>query len=142
MCIDHVPTSAERFLKRFNEIDSFIRYNSWWLDTSNQFRYAVGGISKGHVVKVDIDPGQELKSVSRTNRKMIFVGTPFGPIVLFERYSNGMGGLIVANAAPNIVSLKIISTHNLTPNEVKNLLGNTSLDNFGYKLMQALEVVR
>lgn len=82
-------TALEYFLKAFNEIPNTLDYDPQWRGIrSKEFDYAV---FSRHCAK--LHNGQIATAESDLGQKMILIGTRFGNVVIFERYSPGTGVL-------------------------------------------------
>lgn len=96
-----MKVTKETFLKKFNEIEKVIPYDHSWANGTGYFNYA----SK----LVELKPGEEAKSVATApdSRRIIFIGTPVGTVVFFERYTDGTGSafVVVVNRPKELTDL-------------------------------------
>lgn len=97
-----------------------IPYNSNW---SNGTGYYDGA------TKYILAPGKIVKSVSPVgnNRKMLLVGTRFGTVVVFERYTDGANGIFVNNwpegSKANLVQKLVNATSALSSDTIEKIIG-------------------
>lgn len=86
-----------------------------------------GGTYPNQATKFELAPGEVVKTRSGelNNRKMIMIGTMFGTIVLFERYTNGQHGTIVSVVPHEISCLQLadLPSGRLGSEQVQNILG-------------------
>lgn len=62
----------------YNDIRGIVAYDPAWENGTGYLDHAVE--------LVPMDPGERAKSIDPNGRKIIFVGTRFGNVVLFQRY--------------------------------------------------------
>lgn len=69
-----------RFINTFKQITTVIAFDPKWANGTGYL---------DHAVKADLGlrPGDIAKSTDNDDRRIIFIGTRFGNVVLFERYS-------------------------------------------------------
>lgn len=69
-----------RFNNTFNRIATTVAFDPKWENNTGYF---------DHCVKTDLGlrPGDVAKSVDQNDRRIILIGTRFGNVALFERYS-------------------------------------------------------
>lgn len=72
--------NAELFNDAFNSIERNIEFNEDWNNGT--------GYLDGAVHTVELPANLMAKSVTNDGRKIIFIGTNHGTIVVFERYTN------------------------------------------------------
>ena len=101
----NVDFTAANFNERFDAINNEVTFNANW---SNGCGYYPNAIRGEHGVK--LVPGELAKSTATNNRKMIFVGTRLGTLVVFERFANGEKGVYVLNAPHKLNKLRLYST--------------------------------
>lgn len=117
------------FEARFNEIQKEIPFNPEWVH---------GDYFDGAVDDVKLAPGEEAKSISQAgdDRKLIFVGTQLGTIVLFQRYT-GDPNTIVRNIPTPLTHVGIIPTGQLSYDHLTNILDYRPESNIGSRLARA-----
>jgi hypothetical protein len=113
-------TAASHFNEMFDVIKNEIPFNVEWNNGTGYYDGACKGSDK-----VILEPGELAKSISPmpNNRKMIFVGTPVGTVVVFERFSGGENGVYVHNAAHHFISQLIQPQSPLSAHDMGSFLG-------------------
>lgn len=137
--VTHVAlTAGSLFNERFEKIEKVVPFNPAW-GNGDYYNEAIDYLGKGSEIAVNLAPGEEAKSISPepNNRKMIFMGTPLGTAVFFERYSGGQNGTIVKNLPLKLIHLAIISSSNIQYEELYNILGYAPNGNLGSRLHRA-----
>ncbi len=131
-----------KFQKRFNQIQKVIPYNPLWCTGTGYFDYAVGFRDRDGVPPVRLEPGEEVKCISElpNNRKMIFIGTPYGTLLIFERYTDGKYGVIAYNASMDLTNMSILHQGYLSDRDMDFVFGFNFKDNIGSVLAEAKEV--
>lgn len=137
----NIPTAASNFNELFEIIQNEIPFNPEW---NNGIGY-YDGACKG-ADKVILAPGEMGKCTSPmpNNRKMIFVGTPIGPVVVFERFTNGDNGVFVHNAAHHYISQLVHHQSPLSAYDISSFLGQAwdkGDSNIGYRIDRILKLV-
>lgn len=87
----------ELFNKIFATTSLELVYDEGWENGTGYYDHAVK--------KVKLLPGQVARSVSKNDRKILFVGTIYGTCVVFQRYSSGDRGILVHNMPKAVSSL-------------------------------------
>lgn len=95
--------AAATFNEQFEAIKNEVVYNSNWPNGTGYYDNAIKG---EHAV--NLRPGEMAKCISSNDRKMIFVGTRFGTLVVFQRFSGGNGGVHVKNMPTKLSQLNIV----------------------------------
>ena len=103
------------FLDAFDRIEKVIPFSVEWENGTGYMDHAVK--------KVKLNHGEQAKSIDRHNRKIVFTGTEFGTVVVFERHSDGSSGVLVCNA-PREVSKMVHPDGPLTELQIWDLCGN------------------
>lgn len=90
----NTPTNTITFDAAFDSIQTELQYNPAWANGTGYYDNAVSGDDK-----VVVPAGEFAKSQAPmpNGRKLIFVGTVFGTIVVFARYTGAEGGMYVYN---------------------------------------------
>lgn len=70
-----------------------IEFNPSWNNGTGYLNGSVEGPDAVH-----LGPEEVAYCITTNNRKIIFVGTIYGPVCIFQRYTDGEGGVIVWNA--------------------------------------------
>lgn len=117
----------QAFVKAFDSIETTIEFNAQWTNGTGYF--------DGAVDMVTLEPCQRAKAVcALSQRRIIFVGTDLGTVVVFERYTSGTGSAFV------LVSNKPSALNAILPN------GSIDIDTFsrncGYNSMNIGHTVR
>jgi len=85
--------SNRQFNRVYNQIERVLEFDERWKDMTETFRMAT--------LRLHLPIGIFAKSFcAATSRKLIFLGTRFGTIAIYERWSNGENGIIFG-AYPN-----------------------------------------
>lgn len=100
----------------YDRIDTVIPYDVNWNNGTGYFDKAVD---------VKLEPGQRAKSFTagENNRKLIFIGTIFGAVVLFERYTDGNNGVIVSNTSGEVRQLNLVPSGRLGADQITEIMG-------------------
>jgi len=109
---------AALFDKKFNMITTEIPYDPAWNNNTGYFDNAVEGPNA-----VILEPTMEAKSTTDNNRKLIFIGTVLGTIVVFQRYS-GRSDVIVTNQTKALHSTYLIPFGSIDYDTLVNVVGN------------------
>lgn len=121
----------DNFMKRYNQTEKVIPFKEEWANGT--------GYYDGAVDDVKLSPGEEAKSVSPApnNRRMLFIGTHLGTVVLFERYTDGAHGTVVKNISSDMRRLGMIPDGHIGYDSMNLILGWSSEDNIGKRLERA-----
>jgi hypothetical protein len=122
-------TCASVFFGRFDAIETVIPFNPNWANGTGYFDNAVRGKNCVH-----LPPGVCAKSIAKDGRKMIFVGTRFGVVVMFQRYTDN-ADFFVHNAPTDIDHLGLYNTSGQRRLEdVRRIVGDDDMgvDNLGH----------
>jgi hypothetical protein len=120
--------AATLFDNKFNSITSVVEFNPDWNNGTGYFDASVQLIGDGEPeIAVVLEPGKMAKCISPNNRKMIFVGTPLGTCVVFQRYS-GSSDVLVTNQARSLRKAGLIENGALTYDALKCIVGGKSLN--------------
>jgi len=95
--------AAQNFNEQFDSIKNEVTYNTNWPNGTGYYDFAISG-----EFAVELDPGRLAKCLTPNNRKMIFVGTRFGTMVVFERFSEGANGVYVKNIPKKLSQLNLV----------------------------------
>ncbi len=137
------PTAGDILIERFNLIEKVIPFNPEWANGTGYYDHAIkdssGQITKDYSQTVSLEPGEEAKCVSDApnNRRMIFMGTPLGTAVFFERYTDGKDGVVVRNLPSKLEQLKVVSRGSLSADDIQNIFSYGIEDNLGRRLANA-----
>ncbi len=105
------------FTDAYNSIFSVIPYDKAWSNTTGYFDYLVD--------LVKLAPGKIAKSMDPNMRRMILIGTRFGTIVVFDRYSGQIeNGVWVCNRPHSKVIDSLTSGTSIGQGEMVTLLGS------------------
>lgn len=109
------------FQAMFEKLQTTIPFNTEWENGTGYFNNAVFGQD------IALAPGEMAKSIDTTNRKIVMVGTRFGNVVLFERYSEGKNDVITSNVPSEVSDLFLNSSLGSKTSEevIELLLGQT-----------------
>ena len=88
-------TCNKHFVEVFNEIETQISFDARWANSTGYFNNAV---YSDYILPLSV--GQRVKCVDDFGRRMILVGTRFGNVVAFERYT--ASHVIVSNESKEI----------------------------------------
>jgi hypothetical protein len=109
--------SQKYFLSRFNDAGiKTIPFNSNWVAGTSHFDCSVNGEDL-----LKLRPSEMVKCISNDRRKMIFVGTQLGPIVVYERYAN-IDTIIVANMSAKLLVTNLVRLGALCTTELVQIL--------------------
>ena len=109
------------FQAMFEKLQTTIPFNTEWENGTGYFNDLV------FCDTVKLENGQMAKSMDGCNRKIVVVGTRFGNVVLFERYSGRSNEVITSNVPPEITDLFLNSSLGSKTSEevIELLLGQT-----------------
>ena len=83
--------------RAFKKIERTVEFDTGWANGTGYFDGAVRA-------KLGLKPGERAKSVDKTGRRIIFVGTRFGNAVFFDRYSpNTDSADVVVSNVPDVL---------------------------------------
>lgn len=124
---------SQKFNDMFDAIPTFIVYDSKWSTGDGYFDYAVHG-EHAPILRT----GQIVKTMSSMcQRRLILIGTPFGNIVLFDRYSTARRKGVLGNV-PEVVWKIYGLSGVISEATLKLLLGSivdkVPYDNIGHRL--------
>lgn len=94
-----------------------------------------------NAIKVKLEPGEMKVSYDPIVRRMLFIGTRFGTIVVFDRFPDQVdGGVYVCNKPRNAIIEMVTGGSALGESEMLNLCGGWGnlKDNIGFKIEQGL----
>ena len=74
-------SETDAFSEIFNKIDKQIPFKSSWCQNSAYYDYALQG--KDAPI---LEPGELAKCKANEKSRLVFIGTPFGNVVVFERH--------------------------------------------------------
>lgn len=127
----HESNSVGRiFESAFNDVEvEEIEYDQNWGNATGYFDYAT---------EVSLSPGEIRKTQDETNRRLILIGTRFGTVVVFDRFSGQTnGGVYVSNIPGNneLISA-LVPLSAIAPLGMINILGARDhiTDNIGVKI--------
>ena len=104
------------FNKAWGEIEKEIPFNDTWKNGTGYFDNAVS--------MVQLTAGSIAKSTDDKDRRIILIGTRWGTVVVFDRYTGQEeGGVYVTNSPRNKLLKLIISGSAVSETEMINLLG-------------------
>ena len=110
------------FTERYNQVTTVIDFDPKWANGTGYYDHAVE--------KVDLKPGEMAKSFDAgTSRRIILVGTRFGCVVVFDRYSNqGEGGVYVTNEPNEFVVKQFVPSGSIGEHSMYVLLGSWGIE--------------
>ncbi len=112
------------FERLWNETNETIQFDESWNNGTGYFDKAV---------KVKLKPGQVVRSECPNDRMIMMVGTAFGTIVVFQRYSGGDRGIITRNDPKEINELFHFDNV-LSENDLVTIFGTVGFPNIGLRL--------
>ena len=127
------------FVKMFNQITKEVPFNDEWPNGTGYFNGVVND------KKIGLEPGQLAKSVApgEDKRKLIIVGTRFGNVVVFERYSpkedQPENIPVVSNAPQRLTRTKMVIDGAMSDDHFETIVGwiskdGTCYDNVGIRI--------
>lgn len=123
----------EKISKTMNKAE--VPFNPLWANGTGYYDYAVKG---EHMVHIPV--GEMKTCVSDNGRKMIFIGTPLGPVVVFQRNICN-SDTIVLNMAPKFDAARIVIQGRLSGRDQIKLLGDGAYrENIGNWLANVKEL--
>jgi hypothetical protein len=99
--------TVQIFNARFNTIKNEIPFNPEWNNGTDYLDHSVNG---PHAVKLAIGEMGRSTTPMPNNRRMIFVGTPLGTVVVFERYTGGKHDVFVTNITDELRESRLFIT--------------------------------
>ena len=106
------------FTERYNQVTKEIEFDPKWCNGTGYYDHAVKAVK--------LEPGEVAKSFDTgSGRRMIFIGTRFGTVVVFDRYSNQIeGGTYVTNEPSNFVIKQFVPSSAVGEHSMYVLLGS------------------
>lgn len=118
------------FTEAYNTIKQTIRYNSDWMDNEGYF--------PGAITAVKLDIGRLAKSVDDVGRRIILIGTRFGTVVVFDRYTEQVEDGVWVSSRPNSrVIYELMSKGPIGISEMITIMG--SWGNIGDNIGNVIE---
>lgn len=110
------------FTERYNQVAVEIDFDPKWANGTGYYDYAVEA--------VDLKPGEMAKSFdASTGRRIILIGTRFGCVVVFDRYSNqDKGGVYVTNEPNEFVIKQFVPSGSIGEHSMYVLLGSWGIE--------------
>lgn len=135
------PTAASNFNEMFAFITNEIPFNAEWNNGTGYYNGACKGDDK-----VVLAAGEMAKCISPmpNNRKMIFVGTPVGTVVVFERFTDGDKGIYMFNDAHHYIGQLVQPQSPLNAYDISTFLGHAwdkGSSNIGHRIDRILSIV-
>jgi hypothetical protein len=116
-----IPQTTKIFEAAFDEIKDTLAYDRNWENGTGYFDPAV---RKGGPVEVILPPGGMARSTDEKGRKIIFIGTIFGTLAIFQRHSKN-NGVYVSNRSRELDAQKVDGLgSNLNAETLIMMLGN------------------
>lgn len=112
------------FTERYNEVTKEIEFDPKWANGTGYYDHAVK--------MVKLEPGEVAKSFDAgTGRRLIFIGTRFGTIVAFDRYSNQSENGVYTTNEPDCFTIKqfLLQNGSLDDRAIRTLLGYWDIKN-------------
>lgn len=124
------------FMKSWNKIQGTIEFNPKWMNDTDYLDHAVKG---EHAPKMH--PGQMMKSqFPDSNRHIILIGTNFGNVVVFERFPDGNGDVIVSNHPHALEQIGSIRSHMWSVDDIMSYVNpDYSMYNIGYRVSRFID---
>jgi hypothetical protein len=120
--------AATLFDNKFNSITNVVEFNNEWNNGTGYFDASVQLIGDGEPeIAVVLESGEMAKCISPNDRKMIFVGTPLGTCVVFQRYS-GSSEVLVTNQTRSLRKAGFIENGALSYDALKRIIGGRYFD--------------
>ena len=116
-------------------LSATIQFDTKWNNGTGYLDYAAQG-SSAPVLEV----GEMVASVTDNSRRVIFVGTPVGNMVVFDRFEPSRQ-FLVSNQARALSAISGICNGKLNEDDITNILGNGFDQNIGKHLMQVYHVL-
>jgi hypothetical protein len=115
--------AAALFDKKFESVEKVVEFNPGWNNGTGYYDGSVELMGDGEPeIAVSLRPGEMAKSISPNNRKLVFVGTPLGACVVFQRYS-GSSDVLVTNQARFLASTGLIENGALSYDALQRIVG-------------------
>lgn len=130
-----IRTEVDLFDATYAAVKNKIPFDPTWANGTGYYNGAAVGKNAPQLA-----PGEMAisRSPEPNNRKIIFVGTRLGNIVVFERYSGGNMGVYVMNVTPDLRMLGMLPTGAINFEAMELMLGHpqypSACPNFGNKL--------
>jgi hypothetical protein len=90
MAEDLSAREASFFLEKFNATKRILPFSTDWKNGDGHFYNLVNGKAYSDMLK----PGETARSKDDQDRRMILIGTRLGPVVVYQRYPEGMTTLV------------------------------------------------
>lgn len=133
----------ERFSAAYAEIETVIPFNRAWSGGTGYFEHAVvPGIAP------ELAPGQLAKSSTPSGRRIIFIGTRLGPIVIYDRFdgqANATGDVVLTYNSSILFDEGGWLDHPsaLNQGEMNLLLGEYGIkNNLGFRIEQVFQFMQ
>lgn len=127
---------ARRFNEVFNLLAKEVSFNPKWGNGTGYFNYAVQGEHK-----VPLKHGELKKSQTPSGRRLLFVGTHLGGIVIFDRYTP-QEGVFTFNEAPALSRGQWLESGAIDDPTMEFLLGLPGATSIRGGLVDAVHAVR
>lgn len=128
--INEQQTRAGRaFFRAWQQIEKTIEFQPEWANELGYYDNAVGAIQ--------LEPGCMAKTYDNQNRRMIFVGTRFGTIIVNDFLSGQEEGGYYIKALPAVLTVRLLlSSQDLNGEQMEMILGNFGVmgKNIGVKI--------
>lgn len=114
------------FSAHFNNISQEVTADPAWVSDAGLF----DGALQDPILRLMLPPGHMLRCVDEHARKAIFIGTYWGPAVVFQRYSDDAQSLL-AQLPTKVEKYGMKFYSYLSIEELQMLLGDSDTPNFG-----------
>ena len=125
------------FNSAYNDIKTIIPFDAGWKNGTGYYDFAM-------TAELGITPGELAKSFDvETQRRLIFIGTRFGNVIIFERYRNGDQSVYVSNSTRNAQMAGSIEKGSLSAEALERHIGHVN-DNTGtsiYNIGKTIEKI-
>jgi hypothetical protein len=114
------------FVSKYDQIEKTIAFDPRWLDANDYFEFA----QHDPQLSAQLPAGAMAKCIDDYGRMVIFIGTQWGVVIVFQRYE-GRGDDIVAQLPAKLAKHRFKFFGYLSTEELRVLLGNGNNLNIG-----------
>lgn len=131
---------SREFTYAYDGLSAVIPFNPKWANGTGYYDNAVDG---DEAPKLEVGQIVKCFTPAPNNRRMILIGTQFGNVVLFDRFTDADKGIVVHNAPDEVKDLVGGMSSNLSEETIYHLVGNVhqgaSGNNIGFKIKKVFE---
>lgn len=127
------------FSNTYDKISKVIEYNPSWENNSESSSFISFNSS---VDLITLVPGELAKSISSSGHRLIFIGTRFGTIVVFDKYKNQSDNGVYMSNTPNYFTLtKLVPKGPISESDMIFLFGSwyNIKENIGWAIERMYE---